>query len=84
MPKLIRIERPQVDQLRYEFHVRDLEINTPIPEAETALRFPKGLGVHDGAKNVFYLWGDGKPDRTFTLKEYNAWRQEQIQLFKFH
>ena len=83
VPKTIRIERPQLAQLRHEFLVRGVAVNAPIPEAELAFRFPKGMGVGDAAKDVFYLWGDGKPERTFTTDEYNKWRQEQMELSRF-
>jgi hypothetical protein len=35
--------------------------------------------VYDLEKKVHHVWGDGKPEMTFTTEQYNAWRQEEMQ-----
>ena len=58
--------------------IHDVQANGPIPEKELAFRFPRGIGVGDVAKGVFYIWGDRAPAMTLTTDQYNAWRQKEM------
>jgi RNA polymerase sigma factor (sigma-70 family) len=86
--KRIRSDEPDNPSFILETSIHDVQVNGPIAEKDLAFRYPKGIGVADVAKNVFYIWGDGAPAETLTAKEYNDRRQAEMlnarngQLFK--
>jgi hypothetical protein len=79
MPKTIRSSAPGKPSIIDVLEVRDVAVNEPIPEKEFTLRFPVGILVQDNTHDsCFYIWGDGKPQRTFkTAAELNQWGLER-------
>jgi hypothetical protein len=93
LAKTIRRKRIRSDEhgdpnFILETRIHDVQVNGPVTDKDLALRFPRGIGVGDVAKAVFYIWGDGTPLETLTTKEYNDRRSlemlnaRQGQLFK--
>ncbi len=93
LAKTIRRKRIRSDEhgepsFVLETRIRNVQVNGPVTDKDLALRFPRGIGVGDVAKGVFYIWGDGAPLETLTTKEYNERRDlemlnaRQGQLFK--
>ncbi len=86
--KRIRSDEPDDPNFILETRIHDVQLNGPITDKDLALRFPRGIGVGDVAKDVFYIWGDGAPLETLTTKEYNDRRSLEMlnaregQLFK--
>jgi hypothetical protein len=65
----------------YESELKDVHVNEPIRQ-DLALEFPEGAIVVDQRLPAYYLWGKGKPARTFSSgDEFNAWiRGRQLRL----
>ena len=77
--KRTRSDGPNDPNVVFETVIHDVLVNGFITEKELSFRFPRGIGVGDVTKDVFHVWGDGKPEMTFTTKQYNDWRLEEMQ-----
>jgi outer membrane lipoprotein-sorting protein len=84
-PKLVagRGKREGKD-IKIDFHVKNVEINQPIPAEQFSVSFPEGALVQDLRASTlrFYVWGpNDKPVRTFpTVEEFEAWRDKESML----
>jgi RNA polymerase sigma factor (sigma-70 family) len=83
LPKRVQVSRTRSDaaekpQYLGENVIHDVEANGPIPEKALAFRFPRGIGVGDVGKDVYYIWGDRAPAMTLTTDQYNAWREHEM------
>ncbi len=76
--KRIRSDEPDNPSFILETLIHDVQVNGAVTEKELAFRYPRGIGVADVEKNVFYIWGDGAPAETLTTKEYNDRRDAQM------
>jgi hypothetical protein len=80
IPKLVHVSSETEPDVTSERRVLVESINTPIPSADLDLEFLPGTRVNDFLNNAYYVWGDGKPDKTFqTGKALVDWvtRQDQ-------
>jgi RNA polymerase sigma factor (sigma-70 family) len=76
--KRTRSDAPDEPNFILETVIHDVQVNGPITDKELAFRFPRGIGVGDVTKDVFYVWGDGAPEMTLTTQQYNDWRSEEM------
>lgn len=78
IPKVVRGASETDPNLRTERVITVESVNTPIPESELELEFLPGTRVNDFLSNQFYVWGEGKPAKSFrTAPELMDWvRQE--------
>jgi hypothetical protein len=61
-----------------ETTLKDVEVNVPIDDKEFQIRYPEGIGVSNLVENVHYVWGKGKPAKTFdTLDDFNRWKKTE-------
>ncbi len=84
LAKRIRVTRARSDttdkpQFLSEIIIHDVQVNRPITDKELAFRFPRGIGVGDVNKDVYYIWGENAPAMTFTAEQYNEWRRLEMQ-----
>ncbi len=83
LPRRVRVARTRSDtpdnpQYLGETLIHDVQVNGPVTDEELAFRFPRGIGLLDVEKKVFYIWGDGAPERTLTADEYNELRKQEM------
>ena len=78
IPSLIRGDVKNPNQL-VEVSVRNIAVNSPVPEGEMTLAFPAGVAIEDEVNKCIYIWGDGKPLLTLANgAELNKWRQAKL------
>jgi hypothetical protein len=73
-----RSDAPDDPNLIIETEIHDVQLNGPITDKDLAFRFPRGIGVGDVTKDVYYVWGDGAPEMTLTTQQYNDWSREEM------
>jgi RNA polymerase sigma factor (sigma-70 family) len=79
LPKSVRHTVSRMPGAVFETSIGEVSVNASVADQEFAFRFPAGIGVSDLGRNVWYVWGDGVPARTFkSVDEYNEWLRSQL------
>jgi hypothetical protein len=78
LPKLIRTSNAYEQDVVSEQVTMVESINVPIPDSELLLEFPPGTRVNDGVGMKLHVWGEGKPNLSFsTAREMTDWVRAQ-------